>query len=75
MAHSEQDIIGIDKNSCNSSNVAKTSWFNKLLELTVRSSRPDVFFKRGVLGNLAKFTGKQLFQSLYLNKVAGLRFA
>ena len=38
-----------------------------------RSSRPDVFCKKGVLRNVAKLTGKQLCQSLYFNKVAGLR--
>ena len=36
-----------------------------------RSSRPEVFCKRGVLKNFAKFTGKQLCQSLFFNKVAG----
>ena len=40
-----------------------------------RSSRPNVFFKNGVLRNFAKFTGKNLCQSLFLNKVAGLRRA
>ena len=30
--------------------------------------------KKGVLRNFAKFTGKQLWQSLFFNKVAGLRF-
>ena len=29
--------------------------------------------KKGVLRNFAKFTGKHLCQSLYFNKVAGLR--
>ena len=29
--------------------------------------------KKGVLKNLAKFTGKHLCQSLFFNKVAGLR--
>ena len=38
-----------------------------------RNSRPKVFCKKGVLRNFAKFTGKQLCQSLYFNKVAGLR--
>ena len=38
-----------------------------------RSSRPEVFCKKGVLRNFAKFTGKQLCQSLFFNKVAGLR--
>ena len=39
----------------------------------LRSSRPEVFCKKGVLGNLTKFTGKHLCQSLFFNKVAGLR--
>ena len=37
-----------------------------------RSSRPEVFCKKGVLKNLAKFTGKHQCQSLFFNKVAGL---
>ena len=31
--------------------------------------------KKGVLKNAAKFTGKHLCQSLFFNKVAGLRHA
>ena len=38
----------------------------------MRSSRPEVFHKKGVLRNFAKFTGKHLSQSLFLNKFAGL---
>ena len=38
-----------------------------------RSSRAEVFCKKGVLGNFAKFTGKHLCQSLFFNKVAGFR--
>ena len=38
-----------------------------------RSSRLEVFCRRGVLRNLEKITGKQLCQSLLFNKVAGLR--
>ena len=34
-----------------------------------RSSRPEVFCKKGVLRNFAKFTGKHLRQSLLLNEV------
>ena len=34
-----------------------------------RSSRPEVFCKRGVLRNLVKFTGKHLRQSLFLIKL------
>ena len=37
-----------------------------------RSSHPEVFCKKGVLRNFAKFTGKHLCQSLSFNKVAGL---
>ena len=32
-----------------------------------------VFCKKGVLKNFAKFTGKHLCQSLFFNKVSGLR--
>ena len=35
-----------------------------------RSSRPEVFRKKGVPRNFAKVTGKQLCQSLFFNKVA-----
>ena len=38
-----------------------------------RSSRLEVSFKKSVLRNFAKFTGKHLCQSLFFNKVAGLR--
>ena len=38
-----------------------------------RSSHPEVFCKKDVLKNFAKFTGKHLRQSLFFNKVAGLR--
>ena len=38
-----------------------------------RSSRPEVFFKKAVLRNFAKFTGKHLCQSLFFIKVTGLR--
>ena len=37
------------------------------------SNLPEVFCKKGVLRNFAKFTGKRLYQSLFFNKVAGLR--
>ena len=36
-----------------------------------RSSCQEVFYKQVVLRNFVKFTGKHLFQSLFLNKVAG----
>ena len=39
------------------------------------SSHPEVVCKKGVLSNFAKFTGKHLCQSLFLNKLqaSGLR--
>ena len=40
-----------------------------------KSSRPEAFCEKGVLRNFAKVTGKHLCQSLFLNKVAGLRRA
>ena len=41
--------------------------------INVRSSRPDVLLKTGILKNFAKFTGKHLCQSLLFKNVAGLR--
>ena len=43
--------------------------------LVKRTSRPEVFCRKSVLRNLAKFTGKHLCQSFFFNKVAGLRSA
>ena len=37
-----------------------------------RKSRPEVFCKKGVLKNVAKFTGKHQYQRLFFNKVTGL---
>ena len=39
-----------------------------------RSSHQRCSMKKGVLRNFAKFTEKHLCQSLFFNKVAGLRF-
>ena len=38
-----------------------------------RSSHPKVFCEKGVLRNSAKFAGQHLCQSLFFNKVTGLR--
>ena len=38
-----------------------------------RNSRPEVFCKKGVPSNFTKLTGKHLCQSLFYNKLAGLR--
>ena len=44
------------------------------LFFSFRSSRLEVFCKKGVLRNFAKLTGKNLYQSVFLNKVAGQKF-
>ena len=44
----------------------------KIFFITFRSSRPEVFCEKSVLKNFTKFTGKQLCQSLFFNKVEGL---
>ena len=49
--------------------------FYVVLQPTTRSSRSQMFFKIGVLQHFIKFTGKYLRQSLFFNKVAGLRTA
>ena len=41
----------------------------KLQQINInRGSRQEVFYKRGVLKNFAKFTGKHLCQSLFIKK-------
>ena len=42
-------------------------------ESSINVVSPAVFCKKGVLRNFTKFTGKRLWQSLFFNKVAGLR--
>ena len=39
-----------------------------------RSSRPEVFWQKAVPGSFAKFTGKHLCHSLFLNKVEAYNF-
>ena len=41
------------------------------LSIINRSSRPEVFYKKDVLRNFAKFTGKQMRQSQFFNKISG----
>ena len=41
--------------------------------LLYRSTHPEVFCKKAVDRNFAKFTGKYLCQSFFFNKVASLR--
>ena len=56
-----------------------TYWFLKtpafLIGVEDRSSYGRCFIRKDILKNFAKFTGKHLCQSLFCNKVAGLRSA
>ena len=52
---------------------SKTALVNFLWEIYLWNSRPEVFCKKVILKNFAKFTGKHLCQSHFFNKVAGLR--
>ena len=38
---------------------------------SARSNRPEVFCKKAVLKDFAKFIGKHLHQSLFFDKVSG----
>ena len=49
------------------------AYFRESRKPYFRSSRHEVFCRKGVLTNFAKFTRKYLCQSLFFNKVAGLR--
>ena len=51
---------------------SKKIFFSAKWNQRYRSSRPEVFCKKGVLRNFAKFSGKHLRQSLFFDKVAGL---
>ena len=62
----------------NSTGNFKEVFFNKFslmrkLVYMVRSSRPEIFCKKGVLRNFPKFTEKHLCQSFFFNKVAGFQ--
>ena len=52
--------------------ITKLMSFGEELLSKHRSSRSEVFCKKGVPINFAKFTGKHLYHSLFFNKVAGL---
>ena len=61
------------------------SWLCSLSQITwihqntrffnIQKQPPEVTYKTGVLKNYARFKGKHLCWSLFLNKVAGLRLA
>ena len=43
------------------------------ITLYIKLCRAEMFWKKGALRNFAKFNGKHLFQSLFFNKIAGMR--
>ena len=49
--------------------------FKKYDTKRIRSSRPEVFYQKGLLRNFTKFTGKHQCQSLFFNKVEGVKSA
>ena len=51
----------------------KLVYENFLVTFQIQKQLPDVFGKKGVLRNFAKFTRKHLCQSLFFSKVAGLK--
>ena len=53
----------------------RTNWANVRLTyiIPIRSSHQRCSVTKGVLRNFTKFSGKHLCQSLFFNKVAGLR--
>ena len=69
------------KFTCEEENESKISFLDVTItreedaRKTFRSSRPDVFCKKGFLRNFAKFPGKYLCQSFFFNKVAAFRLA
>ena len=57
-----------------SMNNIKINYFRRFT-LKRQKQPSEVFLRRGVFRNFAKFTGKKLCQSLFLNKIADLRLA
>ena len=43
-----------------------------ILLIHYQKQPPELFYKKGVLKNFAKFTGQHLCQCYFFNKVAGL---
>ena len=70
-AMSDSSLLSSEASLSSSDPLDSFSNFDKLKPY--RSSRLEVFCKKGVLRNFTKFTGKCLCQSLIFNKVAGLR--
>ena len=69
----ERYLILLDiKMSANSNKIELSEQF---MVMWKEERPPELFFKKGVLRNFAKFTGKHLCLSLFFDKVTGLRSA
>ena len=68
---SDSCLLSSEASLSSSDSLDSFSNFDKLKPY--RSSRLEVFCKKGVLRNFTKLTGKHLCQSLIFNKAAGLR--
>ena len=55
-------------NFCHNSNLTVKKW-----EDLIQKQPPELFYKKAVAKNFAKFTGTYLYWSLFFNNVAGLR--
>ena len=65
----ERYLILLDiKMSANSNKIELSEQF---MVMWKEERPPELFFKKGILRNFAKFTGKHLCLSLFFNKVAG----
>ena len=67
----KENILDLARAAINKALLLKKKTFLILLQLLLiyRSSRAEVFCKKGVLRNFEKFTGKHLCQGLFFNKV------
>ena len=70
---SSLQIICTNRQNSYSGHVSDSLGKAKQKNRYLRSSRLEVFCRKGVLRSFAKFTAKHLCQSLFFNKVTGLR--
>ena len=66
-------FISSKQNLNNIFNADEFGFFCQSLPSSKSASHQRCFAQKGVLRNFLKFTGKHLYQSLFFNKVAGLR--
>ena len=63
-----QKVIGILKRTFVLRNRIKLNLLSENITIQFQKQLPEVFHKKGVLKNFAKFTGKHLCQSLFFKK-------